>query len=71
MGACYLPKGRLVSRHDTKAFKIVIETPGNVQYLQMVHDSDDDYGRTFDFNLHSTGQPVPMAWKKDNNVDVE
>ncbi|KAM0490123.1 hypothetical protein ACHAP8_011900 [Fusarium lateritium] len=71
MGACFLPNCSRVSPSDTKSFKIVIGSPPNVQYLQMVHRGDDNYGWTFMFNLPNTGQPVPMTWKKDNNVAVD
>ncbi|UZP43149.1 hypothetical protein NXS19_010965 [Fusarium pseudograminearum] len=71
MGACYLPNYKRVSRSDAKSFKIVIGRPPNVQYIQMIHRGNDDFGWTFMFNLPNTGQPIPMTWKKDNNVAVD
>ncbi|CAG1980182.1 unnamed protein product [Fusarium graminearum] len=71
MGACYLPNYKRVSRSDVKSFKIVIGRPPDVQYIQMIHRGNDDYGWTFMFNLPNTGQPIPMTWKKDNNVAVD
>ncbi|RBR07519.1 uncharacterized protein FIESC28_10600 [Fusarium coffeatum] len=71
MGECFFPEVKKTSPSDSKSFRIALGNPSNAQWTELIHHGEDNYGWTFMFNLPSTGQPMPMTWKKDNNIAVD